>query len=216
MADMIEEKWPKTLVGCIIFLFVLILLLATLVPNAMIDKAMETERNMAARLLPEKDLTVVINHTDAVYTSWMIHSGLKEAVANVFMPQAPTTVEAFEEKAGWWFEYLAKRGEALMKIGYQLTYRVLLALYWMPYFLVVLVPSVFGGLLRWRAKRLGFEYSSPFINNNAINLLKWGAILMVVSIILPAPLPPLLICTVLLAGLPVVFSLLISNLPKRI
>jgi hypothetical protein len=97
MADMIEEKWPKTLVGCIIFLFVLILLLATLVPNAMIDKAMETVRNRAARLLPEKDLTVVINHTVEVYTSWMIHSGLKEAVANLFMPQAPTTVEAFEE-----------------------------------------------------------------------------------------------------------------------
>jgi hypothetical protein len=46
--------------------------------------------------------------------------------------------------------------------------------------------------------------------------LLWGAIGMLLSVLLPLPLPPLVICTVLLAAMPIFFSVLISNLPKKI
>lgn len=216
MADIIEEKWPKTLVGCIVFFFIIVLIIAAFVPNDMIDRAMETEQGMAQKLLTEADMEKIITKTGSLYSSWMLHSGLRDTVADIFMRKGPSSVAAFEEKASFWFRYLEQRGEALQKIGYHITYRLVLAMYWVPFFVVVVIPSAVGGFMSWKAKRHGFEYSSPFINNNSISLIGWGIVIMLVSILLPAPLPPLIVCTVLIALMPVVFSLLISNLPKRI
>lgn len=216
MSNITEEKWPKSLVGCIIFLFILVLLIATIVPNSLIEKAMVTEERMGQSLLTESDMQQVTDRTKHIYELWMIHSGLKARVSDIFMPRGPTTVNALEEKATVWFSYLAKRGEALQRIGYQMTYRLVLMMYWIPLFIVVAIPSVIAGVMRWQAKRHGFEYSSPFINNNSVGILVWGVILTLVSLLLPAPLPPLIICTVLIAVMPIVFSLMISNMPKRI
>ncbi len=216
MADSIEEKWPKSIVGCIIFMFIIILLLATVVPNDMIDRAMSYEHEMGHKLLTEHEMKQIISATDGIYISTIIDSGVKAKVADVFMPRAPSSVDAFEEKVSWWFGFLAQRGEALQKIVYQVIYRVVLAAYWLPFFAAVAIPAIFAGLMRWSAKRYAFEYSSPFVNNNSMRMLIWGAIIMVLGAIFPAPLPPLIICTMLIAIMPTVFSLLISNLPKRI
>lgn len=216
MADSIEEKWPKTLVGAIFFLFILIIGIATLLPNKMIDKAQSLEMSMAEKLLTESDLGMILDRTNRLYIALVIDSGAKEAVADVFMPQGPQTVDSFEEKASWWFRYLEQRGEALQKITYQMVFRVIMMGYWIPFFLVVLIPAVIAGMMRWNAKRYGFDYSSPFINKNSLKILTLGLIVMFLGVFLPAPLPPLLVSTILIAIVPTVVSLLISNLPKRI
>lgn len=216
MADTIEEKWPRTLVGAVFFLFILIIAIATLLPNTMIDKAQSLEMSMAEKLLTQRDMSMVIDRTNNLYIKLVIDSGAKAAIADVFMPKGPTTVEAFEEKASWWFRYLLQRGEALQKITYQMFFRVIMMGYWVPFFLVVLIPAVFAGTLRWNAKRYGFDYSSPFINKNSLKILAMGAILLFLGIFLPAPLPPLVVSTILVSIVPSTVSLLISNLPKRI
>lgn len=216
MADTIEEKWPKSMVGCIIFMFILVLMLATLVPNNMIDRAMSTEHKMGQSMLSQTDMAQVIATTDRIYIGAIIDSGLKAGVTDLFMPSSRKVANAFEEKVSWWFEYLAERGEAIQKIIYQIVYRCVLAVYWLPFFVAVAVPAVFAGFMRWNAKRYAFDYSSPFINNNAARLLCWGAIIMLLGVIFPAPLPPLVVCSLLIAVMPTVISLLISNLPKRV
>lgn len=216
MADTIEEKWPKSMVGSIIFLFILLLMLATVVPNELIDRAMFAEHEMGRKMLSESEMAQVIGTTDRIYVAAIIHSGIKERVTDLFMPSGPRVADAFEEKVAWWFDFLAERGEAVQKLLYQFVYRGVLAAYWLPFFAAVAVPAVFAGFMRWNAKRYAFEYSSPFINNNAARLLCWGAIIMLVGILFPAPLPPLVVCTLLIAVMPTVISLLISNLPKRV
>jgi len=216
MAEVIEEKWPKGIVASIIFLFVLILALATMAPNLMVDKVLEVEHGWGKQLLSTSDYQRVIESTNGIYTFLIIDSGAKDMVADVFMPRGKKTVDAFEKSVGWWFRYLETRGEALQKIIYQITYRVVLTTYWLPFFVVVVVPAVFAGYMRWQAKRHGFDYSSPFMNNNAAALISWGGILMVLSLLLPLPLPPLAVCTLLIIVLPVLLSILIRNLPKQI
>lgn len=216
MAETIEEKWPKSLVGCIIFMFIIVLLLATVVPNDLIDRAMSTEHEMARKMLTSQEMELIIGSTDKLYIRAIIDSGIKEKVADVFMPRGPRSVDSFEEKVSWWFQYLSQRGEALQKIIYQVIYRGVLAAYWLPFFVAVAVPAIFAGFMRWSAKRYAFDYSSPFINNNSMKMLVWGSIIMLIGVIFPAPLPPLVICTLLIAVMPTVISLLISNLPKRV
>lgn len=216
MADTIEEKWPQSMVGCVIFLFILVLMLATVVPNDLIDRAMYAEHQMGQKMLSQSEMAQVISTTDRIYVAAIIHSGIKETVTDLFMPSGPRVADAFEEKVDWWFDYISQRGEAIQKILYQIVYRGVLAAYWLPFFAAVAVPAVFAGFMRWNAKRYAFDYSSPLINNNAARLLVWGAIIMLIGVIFPAPLPPLVVCTLLIAVMPTVISLLISNLPKRV
>ncbi len=215
MADGIEEKWPKGVVSSLLFLFILIGMLATMAPVKLIDRVMETERRWGNALMAEQEMTLLLKQTDRIYTALVIDSGVKEAVNDVFMPRGGT-VDAFEEKVGWWFTYLEGRGVALQKIVYQMVYRVVLMLYWLPFFVAVLLPAVYAGWMRWHAKRNGFDYSSPFLNNNSLLILSWSMVGLILSVFLPLPLPPLLVATVTIILLPVLITILIRNLPKRI
>lgn len=215
MAEMLEEKWPKGVMASIAFFFVLILMLATVAPNKLVDTVMLKERKWGIELLGDSDMEKVLEKTNRYYSALVIDSGAKKIVSNMLMPRGGT-VDAFEKNVDWWFRYLESRGEAVQKIIYQMVYRIVLTLYWLPLLIAVLVPAIYAGWMRWNAKRHGFDYSSPFLNNNAAIVLSWGGMLIVLSVLMPLPLPPLVISTFIVIMLPVVLSVLISNLPKRI
>lgn len=215
MAEMLEEKWPKGVMASIAFFFVLILMLATVAPNKLVDTVMLKERKWGIELLGDSDMEKVLEKTNRYYSALVIDSGAKKVVSDLLMPRGGT-VDAFEKKVDWWFRYLESRGEVVQKIIYQMVYRIVLTLYWLPLLIAVLVPAIYAGWMRWNAKRHGFDYSSPFLNNNAAIVLSWGGMLIVLSVLMPLPLPPLVISTFIVIMLPVVLSVLISNLPKRI
>ena len=215
MAEMLEEKWPKGVMASIAFFFVLILMLATVAPNKLVDTVMLKERKWGIELLGDSDMEKVMEKTNRYYSALVIDSGAKKIVSDMLMPRGGT-VDAFEKNVDWWFRYLESRGEAVQKIIYQMVYRIVLTLYWLPLLIAVLLPAIYAGWMRWNAKRHGFDYSSPFLNNNAAIVLSWGGMLIVLSVLMPLPLPPLVISTFIVIMLPVVLSVLISNLPKRI
>lgn len=215
MAEMLEEKWPKGVMASIAFFFLLILMLATIAPNKLVDSVMLKERKWGIELLGNSDMEKVLEKTNHYYSALVIDSGAKKIVSDMLMPRGGT-VDAFERNVDWWFRYLESRGQAVQKIIYQMVYRIVLTLYWLPLLIAVLVPAIYAGWMRWNAKRHGFDYSSPFLNNNAAIVLSWGGMLIVLSVLLPLPLPPLVISTFIVIMLPVVLSVLISNLPKRI
>ncbi|NNA12935.1 DUF4400 domain-containing protein [Pseudomonas lundensis] len=215
MADVLEEKWPKGVMASIAFFFVLILMLATVAPNKLVDTVMLKERKWGIELLGNSDMDKVLEKTNRYYSALVIDSGAKKIVSDMLMPRGGT-VNAFEKNVDWWFRYLESRGEAVQKIIYQIVYRIVLTLYWLPLLIAVLLPAIYAGWMRWNAKRHGFDYSSPFLNNNAAIVLSWGGMLIVLSVLMPLPLPPLVISTFIVIMLPVVLSVLISNLPKRI
>ena len=215
MADVLEEKWPKGVMASIAFFFVLILMLATVAPNKLVDTVMLKERKWGIELLGNSDMDKVLEKTNRYYSALVIDSGAKKIVSDMLMPRGGTA-DAFEKNVDWWFRYLESRGEAVQKIIYQMVYRIVLTLYWLPLLIAVLVPAIYAGWMRWNAKRHGFDYSSPFLNNNAAIVLSWGGMLIVLSVLMPLPLPPLVISTFIVIMLPVVLSVLISNLPKRI
>ena len=215
MADVLEEKWPKGVMASIAFFFVLILMLATVAPNKLVDTVMLKERKWGIELLGNSDMDKVLEKTNRYYSALVIDSGAKKIVSDMLMPRGGT-VDAFEKNVDWWFRYLESRGEAVQKIIYQMVYRIVLTVYWLPLLIAVLLPAIYAGWMRWNAKRHGFDYSSPFLNNNAAIVLSWGGMLIVLSVLMPLPLPPLVISTFIVIMLPVVLSVLISNLPKRI
>ena len=60
MAEMLEEKWPKGVMASIAFFFVLILMLATVAPNKLVDTVMLKERKWGIELLGDSDMEKVL------------------------------------------------------------------------------------------------------------------------------------------------------------
>ena len=60
MAEMLEEKWPKGVMASIAFFFVLILMLATVAPNKLVDTVMLKERKWGIELLGHSDVEKVL------------------------------------------------------------------------------------------------------------------------------------------------------------
>ena len=64
MAEMLEEKWPKGVMASIAFFFVLILMLATVAPNKLVDTVMLKERKWGIELLGDSDMEKVLEKTN--------------------------------------------------------------------------------------------------------------------------------------------------------
>lgn len=77
MAEMLEEKWPKGVMASIAFFFVLILMLATVAPNKLVDTVMLKERKWGIELLGDSDMDKVLEKTNRYYSALVIDSGAK-------------------------------------------------------------------------------------------------------------------------------------------
>lgn len=217
MADF-EEKMPSGLWGTIVFLFVEIILIVCLVPNAFIDKSILKEQEWGEILMGKDSHDLLIENTNSLYTDLMLNSGVNETVKFFFIP----TAEERERSKGWenlgdlWFSFISARGEALTKVIYHIYYRMLLLFMWAPYMVVMLVPSIFGGYMTWHKKRYSFAHSSPFLNTHSSRLIWFSVIGVMVSFIAPLPIPPLIIPLIVILLIPIASTLLIGNLPKRL
>ncbi|RNF58595.1 hypothetical protein EFK68_04340 [Pseudomonas aeruginosa] len=121
MADF-EEKMPSGLWGTIVFLFVEIILIVCLVPNAFIDKSILKEQEWGEILMGKDSHDLLIENTNSLYTDLMLNSGVNETVKFFFIP----TAEERERSKGWenlgdlWFSFISARGEALTKVIYHM------------------------------------------------------------------------------------------------
>jgi len=161
---------------------------------------------------------LLIENTNSLYTNLMLNSGVNETVKYFFIP----TAEEQERSKGWenlgdlWFSFISARGEALTKVIYHIYYRMLLLFMWVPYMVVMLVPSIFGGYMTWHKKRYSFAHSSPFLNTHSSRLIWFSVIGVMVSFIAPLPIPPMIIPLIVILMIPIASTLLIGNLPKRL
>lgn len=80
MAEMLEEKWPKGVMASIAFFFVLILMLATVAPNKLVDTVMLKERKWGIELLGDSDMEKVLEKTNRYYSALVIDSGAKDCL----------------------------------------------------------------------------------------------------------------------------------------
>jgi hypothetical protein len=217
MADF-EEKMPTSLWGLIIFLCIEILLIVCILPNGLIDKAILKEQAWGQVLMGDTSHEKLIHETNDAYTFLFLDSGINPMVGSFFIPSA----EERERSKAWdglgnlWLSFIEARGEALSKCLYHIIYRLILLAIWLPYMIVVLVPSIFGGYMAWNIKRYNFDHSSPFLNTYASKIIWLTVCGILVSFIAPIPIPPMVIPILIITLIPIASSMLIGNLPKRL
>ncbi len=217
MADF-EEKMPTSFWGFLVFIFIEILLIVCLIPNGFIDKAILKEQGWGEALMGVSQHADLIEDTNNLYTTLMLDSGVNQTVNNFFVPSAEERERSkeWENLGNLWIPFIESRGEALTKVIYHIYYRSLLLAMWLPYMMVVLVPSIFGGYMSWNIKRYNFDHSSPFLNTYSSKIIWFSVGAIVVSFLAPIPIPPMIIPVVIITLIPIASSLLIGNLPKRL
>lgn len=217
MADF-EEKMPTGLWSFLVFIFIEIILIVCMIPNGFIDKAILKEQEWGETLMGVASHQKLIEDTNSMYTFLMLDSGVNATVSAFFIPSAAERERSkeWEHLGNLWIPFIESRGEALTKVIYHIYYRTLLIAMWIPYMVVVLVPSIFGGYMSWNIKRYNFDHSSPFLNTYSSKIIWFSVAATIISFLAPVPIPPMVIPVVIITLIPIAASLLIGNLPKRL
>lgn len=194
-----------------------IVIVLLFVPGDFTNRAIKEESLLIEKHLGEESRKWVHNKADDWYKASMVSSGFYKGLHRTFIPtqQEKDNSKALEGFGGWWFDFLDVRIKSFSKVVYQFFLRVAQFQLWMPYMLILLIPSLFDGFMTWRIKRTNFDYASPVIHRysfRAVFIIIIGAFLIsfVPIAVSPVVMPFLMMLWAVAAGL------MVGNYQKRI
>lgn len=206
---------PWYLVAWLLAIELVIVLL--FIPGDFTDKAIKQESLLVEKHLGVETRKWVKRKADAWYESSMIDSGFYVGMHRVFIPTQAEREKSIgmEGFGGWWFDYMDGRIKAFSKVVSQFYLRIAQFALWMPYMLILLLPSLFDGLMTWRIKRTNYDYASPIIHrysSRIIVIIIFGAIILsfVPIAVSPMVMPILMMLWSVSAGL------MVGNFQKRV
>lgn len=163
--------------------------------------------------------TKILPYANALYTEYFVDTGINDVLQNYFK-SAETSENKLENTfntiSNVFLPFFKSMTTVISYHLYMMTYRLSVLSFWTYYFIIMLIPSVFSGVLQWKRKQYDFSYVSPFLNRRSIKLIGLCIFFMVLSIIIPLPVPPVINAVMALFVVPTAIILTISNLPKQI
>jgi len=199
-----------------VFLVVTIelMLIATLIPGEWAQKAIEKEAQYIAESSGIEQRDYVLQTATNWFTSATVETGMWKAMYSFLIPTRQQREDS-NIKADWWFQFVEGRIDSLQKSVYHTMTRFALLLSWLPYILILLLPSAWDGYMTWKIKKTNFDYSSPVIHRYS---LKAGAAIIgivLLAFFAPIPIDPIYI-PVALMMIAIITGVAIGNLQKRI
>ncbi|ELY4881501.1 DUF4400 domain-containing protein (plasmid) [Providencia huaxiensis] len=213
-----DDKWPISFKGLMMWATGIWLVVMFFVPASFVYQNMTKEIEWGQKMIGTTEFPDVMRTTNARYKYFFIDTGIDSALKNYYKPiKAKTnTGDALNKIGDMAVPFFTNGAKVFNYLLYIMTYRLSLIMYWIPFLIVVGVPSIFAGTMKWMSKRYTFAYSSPFFNRRSLTMIGWGIFSMLLSLFIPFPIPPMIGAVVLIVAMPIAFILLISNLPKRI
>lgn len=213
-----DDKWPISFKGLMIWGTAIWLVIMFFVPASFVYENMMKEISWGEKMIGIKEFPAVMDTTNARYKYLFIDTHIDSALKGYYQPikAKTTTGDVFNKIGDLAVPFFMNGAKVFNYLLYIMTYRLSLIMYWIPFLLVVGVPSMFAGLMKWMSKRYTFGYSSPFFNRRSLTMIGWGIFSMILSLFVPFPIPPMIGAVVMIVAMPIAFILLISNLPKRI
>lgn len=210
-----EEKWPKTIKTLIIWSSTILLFISVFFPVEYFKSNALKEIAWGHKMIGEKDFVMVLQKARDNYTEAFVNTGIDKALKD-FYQLPPSDMANHGGPLKYFVGLFQNIAENLNYWLYMIMYRLTLDMYWLPYMAVVIIPSLFAGVMRWMAKRYNFGYASPFLNRRSMVLIGWGVYSVLLSLFIPLTVPPMIGALIMIVMIPIGSSLLISNLPKRI
>lgn len=177
-----------------------IILIVLLFPGDWATASVEKEMAAIEEFLGEEAYTDIDKRATGWHYEVFIESGFENGLYNMFLP----TEEQIENSRGMervgetWFAFLEGRIQVLLTILYQTMLRLSMAATWAPYFLCLIIPSVFDGFMSRLIKINNFDYPSPMLHRYSLKAITVTCVGMPMIFMLPIPIPPWFVPTALL------------------
>ncbi len=210
-----EEKWPQTLKRIIIWCTAIMLVISLFFPASYFYNNMIKEIGWGKTMIGSTDFPYVMRNVNQFYNSFFIDTGIDGGLKE-FYQLKPSDIAQQGGPLVMFVGFFRNMAEVLNYWFFMIMYRATLLMYWLPYMMIVIVPSIFAGTMQWMAKRYTFGYSSPYFNRRSLTMIGWGIYSVMLSLFVPLPMPPMVGALMMIVLIPVGSILLISNLPKRI
>ena len=194
-----------------------LLLVLVLVPGEWTENVIEREAVKIQRYLGADSQTWVHETAQGWYDTTMIDSGVYKAMHRHVIPSPDERAASrgMENLGNTIFAWAEDRLGAMMRVVYQVYARVAMATLWAPYILILLVPAVFDGMMRWKIKQTNFDYASPVVSRYGVRGVYIIIQCALIAFVLPVALNPIIVpIGMMLAALMVGFSM--ANYQKRI
>ena len=207
----------KPLSGLILLLVFEALVIAVLVPGNWTAQVIEREGRLLEERLGKEEHKWVHDKARGWFNASLIDNGLYNATRRHLVPSKQQVADSkgLQNMGNIWFPWVDGRLQAFSNILYHCYSRFALLLTWLPYILIIFIPSIFDGLMTWKIKRNNFEYTSPIIHRYSSHGIIFLAITVVGMFIAPVVLEPLIIpFSIMLVA--VLAGLVVGNMQKRI
>lgn len=185
-----------------------------LIPSEYINKNIKSEYQQLVSQMGKEYTDQILNLTNVRFKEQLVDSGILSSVKNHLLIDK-TKPEQELKGTDWWFTYIEDRIKAVSAAYYQFLMRIGIVEKWMPYFLLILIPSVYDGIMTWKISRVTYKYASPLMHKLSTSASFWIIGISLMLFMSPFVLPPafipasiLLFCSLL--------GVLVANRQKRI
>lgn len=193
------------------------IVLLVLIPGDWTARIIEEEGHLLEKRLGDGERQWVHDTAKHWFDTTLIANGLYDSARDHLVPTDKQRERSMglQDMGYDWFVWVDGRLWAVANAYYHILVRCAVLLSWLPYFLILLIPSVFDGLTTWRIKRTNFSYVSPWIHQYSTYGIVYGFLVMVTLFLAPIVLDPGIIpVSIMLAC--VMAGLMIGNLQKRL
>jgi hypothetical protein len=193
------------------------IIITVLLPGNWTTRVIEQEAELLAHRLGAEESRWVHDKARNWYNSSLIENGFYSAVHNHLIPteQQKTRSTGMRKMGSSWFSWVEARVQSAANAYYHVLTRFALFMTWSPYFLILLIPAVFDGLMTWRIKRTNFAYASPLLHRLSGTIIVYVFIGLVALFLAPIVLDPIVIPASIMISC-VMAGLLLGNMQKRI
>lgn len=173
-----------------------LLLLLVLIPNHWLQKVVDKENDMLRSEMGRPSAEWVIDKGESWYDTLFVETGINYEVYRFFIPsQQERAASKGMENLGAtsWFPWVEGRGDALATILQQSLQRIALLKTWMLFFILMVIPFVWDGLMAWKIKQYSFRHASTATHSMAMTSIGVITLGTLIGLFVPAPLPPVAI-----------------------
>lgn len=188
-----------------------------LIPGEWTTAVVEKESELMLSRLGREEHRHVYQTATRWYNDTWVENGFYEAVYHHLVP-TPEQINASSGMQGLgntWFTWVGERLNAISMSYYHTLMRFALLMTWAPYFLILLLPSLYDGFASWHIKRTNFDFASPVVHRYSVAILLYLSTAIIALFITPIVIEPLLV-----PGFMIVFCVfigqIVGHLNKRV
>lgn len=208
----------RTIKVFLVQMLIQIAIVVALFPGNRIKDMSVGERRLTLSIMGEGYATWAGERTGAWYDRLVVDSGIYSGAYRMMLP----TAEEKERSRGLehlgergWFPYVESRLDAVFTILYHVIYRLALITAWAPYLLILAVPSIWDGMMLWRARQTGFFFNSPIVHRYSLRGVGLGLWALLALLFWPTAVNPLVI-PALMAFIAWSVGNVATHMPKRL